>query len=93
MRFYLRLILRVLSVTVDGIWIGLNNERTEGDWHWVNGERTVTSAVLWARNQPNNAGNNQDCGAIVGNNVFGFGTNDAACSNRHYALCEKQFNA
>ena len=75
------------------MWIGLNDERTEGDWYWVNGKRAVTSAVLWARNQPDNARNNEDCGEIVRNNDYGFGTNDERCSRRSYALCEKQFNA
>ena len=57
----------------------------------MNGERAVPSAVFWARNQPDNAGNNQDCGAIMPNNG---GTDDDYCSSvRLYALCEKQFNA
>ena len=59
----------------------------------MNGERAVPSAVLWARNQPDNAGNNQDCGVIMRNNAFGFGTDDNSCSATFYALCEKQFNA
>ena len=59
----------------------------------MNGERAVPSAILWARNQPDNAGNNEDCGEIVRINVYGFGTNDRTCSTRLYALCEKQFNA
>ena len=57
----------------------------------MNGERAVPSAILWARDQPNNYGSNQDCGEIVPG--YGFGTNDDSCSKGEYALCEKQFNA
>ena len=91
--FNLRLILRALSATASVFWIGLNDTDVEGSWYWVNGEITVPSAVLWAPDQPDNNGNDEDCGSIVTDNMYGFGTNDGSCKNPHQALCEKQFNA
>ena len=81
-----------LSELVVSIWIGLSDKRSEGRWYWVNGERTVRSAVLWAQGQPDNTRNNEDCGAIRTRNRQGFGTNDDRCSKSHLALCEKQYN-
>ena len=59
----------------------------------MNGEITVPSAVLWAANQPDNHGNDEDCGAIARGSNYGFGINDGPCRNPLQALCEKQFNA
>ena len=36
------------------VWIGLNDEKNEGAWEWVNGEKV--SFVKWSKGEPNNFG-------------------------------------
>jgi glucose/arabinose dehydrogenase len=53
--------------STEGLWIGINDRRIEGQFEWVNGE---TSAYRnWAPGEPNNANGDQDYG------VMNFGAN------------------
>ena len=36
------------------VWIGLSDEKSEGAWEWVNGEKVLF--VKWAKGEPNNYG-------------------------------------
>ena len=36
------------------VWIGLNDEKNEGAWEWVNGEKVCF--VKWSKGEPNNFG-------------------------------------
>jgi hypothetical protein len=65
-------------------WFGLTDEKKEGDWVWVNGEKLGTA--YWASNQP--SGGNQNCA------VFNYGEigkwDDQGCNTFHHGfLCQK----
>ena len=90
-QIYFRFLLQVLSIRNMYVWIGLNDKATEGTWVWVNGERAIVpGAILWIADKPDSLGN-EDCGEIIANNRFAYGTNDAICSRSRIALCEKRY--
>ncbi|CAK8680250.1 unnamed protein product [Clavelina lepadiformis] len=69
-------------------WIGLSDIAEEGDWVWVDGSAVTAENALWNRGQPDNNGNNQDCGAIW-KESYGYRSDDGRCSYIAHALCER----
>ena len=45
-----------------GFWIGMTDRKEEGRWVWQSGKEVNFTA--WHGNQPDNRGNNQNCGNI-----------------------------
>uniref|UniRef100_UPI003AABC0DC C-type lectin domain family 17, member A-like n=1 Tax=Centroberyx gerrardi TaxID=166262 RepID=UPI003AABC0DC len=70
----------------DEIWIGLNDERVEGDWKWVDG--TSLTTAYWGSDQPNSWNGHQDCAEFwrrhTGNGVW----NDESCDKDEKWICE-----
>ncbi|KAJ8040013.1 Collectin-12 [Holothuria leucospilota] len=70
-------------------WIGLTDKDTEGVWKWYDVSLTYAN---WHRNQPDNAGKNEDCGELgfrwSGENAF---WNDARCTRQKKFICESGF--
>jgi len=85
-----------------GTWVGLHDRGTEGHWafvethnsycadsggsnHWWYGPN-CNKLPQWAPNEPNNAGNGEDCAEIstgMGNKL-----NDLDCDRRYWFVCE-----
>ncbi len=64
-------------------WIGLDDLRTEGGFHWADG--TALDFTAWSSGEPNDAGGNEDCAYMKSS---GTNWNDTPCSESRKALCE-----
>ncbi|MHC4504034.1 MAG: protein kinase domain-containing protein, partial [Planctomycetota bacterium] len=49
-------------------WIGFTDEREEGTWEWVTGEKGVST--FWAKGQPDDYGGDQDRALLAAKQVF-----------------------
>jgi len=74
------------------IWIGGNDLEEEGVWKWT--DCTPWEAEFWARGEPNNAGNIQDCLALVLRSdsypQLNRQWDDASCITENEFLCSKK---
>jgi hypothetical protein len=70
--------------TKSPVWIGANDLLQEGKWMWTDG--TLLSYKNWHKNEPNNYGGREDCGALWN----GMKWNDWFCSSKAYYICEKR---
>ena len=64
-------------------WLGLDDIAAEGTFRWWDG--TAPAYTRWHGNEPNNAGNNEDCAHIWGGNDT---WNDRPCGSSLGVLCE-----
>ncbi|XP_030640468.1 C-type lectin domain family 17, member A [Chanos chanos] len=72
-------------------WFGITDERTEDEWHWVDG--TKLEGGFWEDGEPNNH-IDEDCGYIVKTRVLSRvpirSWYDAPCSMHWPFICEKE---
>ena len=81
-----------LSISNTNFWIGVNDIASEGNWVWVNGERSSSSELIWDSGQPD-GGRNANCVWVVGYPVLSSDLGlayDAPCAASLPGLCEKQ---
>ncbi|CAM9994962.1 unnamed protein product, partial [Heterosigma akashiwo] len=64
------------------VWIGLNDESTEGTYMWADG--TSVSYTNWNSGEPNDYGDSEDCVEMTSSG----GWNDNSCSNTQASVCE-----
>jgi len=77
---------RKLVHTKSPVWIGANDLLKEGKFMWTDG--TLLNWTNWHKNEPNNYGNREDCGAIWN----GYKWNDWFCSSKAFFLCERRLS-
>lgn len=70
--------------TKSPVWIGANDLLEEGRWMWTDG--TILAYKNWHKDEPNNFGGREDCGALWN----GMKWNDWFCSSKAYYICEKR---
>ena len=66
-------------------WIGGSDKTTEGKWEWVDNEPWTP---FWNSNQPDNAGNNQDCAQLAYGDDGLF--DDNWCTTKYQFICKIQ---
>ena len=64
-------------------WIGLNDLTAEGTFVWSDGTSVVYTN--WKSGEPNDAGNNEDCGELTGAKWI-----DAPCDRTQSAICKRE---
>lgn len=72
-----------LTVADDSWWIGLDDIASEGMFAWT--DKTPVDYKAWSGGEPNNAGDNEDCGHIA--NWAGGSWNDIPCSTAMRYIC------
>ena len=65
-----------------GAWIGMNDRQVEGEWRWSGRDSEYRN---WNNNEPNDHGNGEDCGQVLGNGRW----NDANCNRASAFFCER----
>lgn len=71
-----------LEAKYDNVWSGANNLVTPCEYRWSNGEPWQPR---WRNNEPNNSGNNENCGVFFNSGDM----DDRTCAEHHDALCER----
>ncbi|KAL6105722.1 uncharacterized protein ACO6RY_07186 [Pungitius sinensis] len=78
-----------------GIWIGLTDIQTEGNWTWVNNV-PLQDEGYWIQGEPNNfhtiGSEGEDCAALMNLRNFKATWYDADCKGNKEWLCEKEPN-
>ncbi|KAJ7363152.1 hypothetical protein OS493_011430 [Desmophyllum pertusum] len=70
---------------LDGVWIGLNDVKTEGAFYWPDGSHVTYTK--WASNQPDNQYGYQDC---VEMRIDKGTWDDTSCGRQLPFVCEKK---
>ncbi|MDB4007630.1 hypothetical protein N9457_03585, partial [Flavobacteriaceae bacterium] len=65
----------------ESVWIGFNDEETEGNFKWVNGSKSTY--VNWQNGEPNNSGGREDYTELMNNGYWNDLPND---HNRRYVV-------
>ena len=73
--------------SVTRIWVGGNDEVSEGSFRWESGEPFNVDASLWGSGQPDNF-NGENCIEIVLTTVDYI--NDENCFNTRHVVCERK---
>nr|XP_014354214.1 PREDICTED: C-type mannose receptor 2-like [Latimeria chalumnae] len=74
------------DVNVDFLWIGLEKNASKDQWMWSSGE--PVNFTNWGENQPNNAGQREDCVAIEAAATWhDYPCHSAASGHQFYFAC------
>jgi hypothetical protein len=74
------------SLSTEIWWMGLNDLAQEGRWIWENND--PVTYTNWAPNEPNSAGEEEDCGVLL--RYYPQHTwNDEPCRKTLFFVCEK----
>ncbi|XP_063446638.1 perlucin-like protein [Mytilus trossulus] len=85
-QFLTDLMIKINSI---GMYIGLNDLVTEGEFHWIANGKQATY-FNWGPTQPNNRGGNENCVAMRVDPVIGFNYSwtDGPCTVPTTYICE-----
>jgi len=73
--------------SVTRIWVGGNDDISEGDFRWESGEPFTMDASLWMSGQPDNSAGLENCLEIVVSTVDYL--NDVGCTNAKHVVCQR----
>ena len=71
------------------MWIGIHDQTNEEEFIYESSGQTITYSN-WNPNEPNNAGNTEDCGQLVVSTAGKWNDND--CSKKFAFVCENKGN-
>ena len=66
-------------------WLGINDINSEGNWVYDSSNQPIAFSN-WSEGEPNNSGNNEDCGEQWGGNKGAW--NDISCGSKNPVVCE-----
>ncbi|XP_046553259.1 perlucin-like [Haliotis rubra] len=69
------------------VWIDGSDLYSEGQWSWMDSQKTFTFTFNWIPGQPNNGGGTENCVHI--NRSYGYQWNDHDCNAKLNFLCER----
>lgn len=72
----------LVDAGVAGAWLGLYQPDGSEQWVWT--DDTTADWVAWGEDEPNDAGDGEDCGVLRSDGLW----NDAPCDTRRPFLCE-----
>ena len=78
-------VVTALVVYGEGVFIGIRDIASEGTYQWIDGDTSTVNELKFSRNEPNNAGGNEDCLELFDYNAL----NDVTCTDARRALCER----
>ncbi|MFH1132213.1 MAG: lectin-like protein [Pseudomonadota bacterium] len=74
------------------IWLGLNDQSTEGSWRWINGESVAFTN--WRTGEPNNALGGEDCAALWNSgDTYQWGDISCVDTKLPWTICETEVDA
>jgi len=76
-------VLALVGGADNDVWIGLNDQSTEGTYVWVNG--TEADYTNWGYGEPNDYGGGEDCVEMKSNGEW----NDQSCSTEFAFVCQQ----
>ncbi|XP_067268328.1 immune-related, lectin-like receptor 4 [Chanodichthys erythropterus] len=86
-------LMRIVKMKKEDFWIGLTDEKKEGQWLWV--DNTELSKSYWMKNEPDDWKgpngknyNGEDCVIIRPEYSQYLSWSDAFCTNSFYRICE-----
>ncbi|XP_048245641.1 macrophage mannose receptor 1-like isoform X1 [Haliotis rufescens] len=70
-----------------GIWIGLNDQKTESSYEWASGD--IVTFTDWASGEPNFAHGMEDCVVMKSTKAYAWENHPCHLSPQHYSyICE-----
>ena len=69
------------------VWVGLTDVATEGEWIWIDNNKTAAlNFTIWLEGQPNSSQNDSDCAVLRSDGRL----NDLTCGaeRARRGLCE-----
>ncbi|KAH9498738.1 chromatin-modulating protein mrc1 [Bulinus truncatus] len=76
----------LVSKQVGDYWIGLNDQKLENNFEWLN-ETVQAAFTYWGANEPNNNGGNENCVYLSGSNSYKW--NDSPCDTLVRYICQQ----
>ncbi|KAH9498740.1 chromatin-modulating protein mrc1, partial [Bulinus truncatus] len=76
----------LVSKQVGDYWIGLNDQKQENKFEWLN-ETVQAAFTYWGANEPNNNGGNENCVYLSGSNSYKW--NDSPCDTLVRYICQQ----
>lgn len=72
---------------IGAAWIGLNDMGKENHWNWAGAPNQLNKWRSWAKNEPNDWGNGEDCVEMFQSNKW----NDLPCNNhKRNPICQSE---
>ena len=83
-KFLIQFIKKATDQEIPATWIGLNDDKIEGDWKWLTGE--PTTFTFWFQGEPNNAYFENK--VVYEKREQDIRWNDASSDRRHFYIIE-----
>ena len=80
------------AASVDKVWVGLNDRGSEGTYHWMREDDSLSEVPLlagdytnWGSNEPSQATSGKDCVHVIASSTYWF---TRSCDQNKASVCE-----